>query len=331
MSLSPPLLLLHLLADRKLNPGALLLAFGDGDSDALAPLLADAEFAALTASIPCLIEDADADRLSPDALASLQASGGQLVAGTTIFAANDQENPALPADTTWLRGDWYMVQPTKVTGSQAVSRTLALKLVQLVTTDADTREIEDIFRRDPTLSYHLLRLVNSLSMGTGKRIASFSQAILILGRSQLKRWLNLMLFSARKDDPRAGMLLARVAVRARSMELLAKAVGSDKAGQELAFMAGMFSLLGILFGMPLAEVLKPLQVSEPLENAVLHRENDLGRLLQTVESAERADPLELAERLAALQLPADAFNRISLEAHQWMLSITRNHQDGSDA
>lgn len=331
MSQSPPLLLLRLLADRKLNPGALLLAFGDGDRDALVQLAAGAEFAALTASIPCLIEAADADRLSPDALESLQGSGCQRVAGASIFAANGQEKPVLPPDRTWLRGDWYMVQPGKATGSQAVSRSLALKLVQLVTTDADTREIEDIFRRDPTLSYHLLRLVNSLSMGTGKRITSFSQAILILGRAQLKRWLNLMLFSARKDDPRAGMLLARVAVRARSMELLAKAVGCDKAGQELAFMAGMFSLLGILFGMPLAEVLKPLQVSEALENAVLRRENDLGHLLQTVESAERADPLELAERLAAIQLPADAFNRISLEAHQWMLSITRNDQDDSDA
>lgn len=331
MSLSPPLLLLHLLADHKLNPGALLLAFGDGDGDALVPLLADAEFAALAASIPCLIESAGADRLSPAVLESLQASGCQQVAEASIFAANGQETAILPTDRTWLRGDWYLAPPTKATGSQAVSRTLALKLVQLVTTDADTREIEDIFRRDPTLSYHLLRLVNSLSMGTGKRITSFSQAILILGRAQLKRWLNLMLFSARKDDPRAGMLLARVAVRARSMELLAKAVGCDKAGQELAFMAGMFSLLGILFGMPLAEVLKPLQVSEPLENAVLRRENDLGHLLQTVESAERVDPLELAQRLAVIQLPADTFNRISLEAHQWMLSITRNNQDDGNA
>lgn len=331
MSLSPPLLALQLLADRKLNPGALMLAFGSGDADTLVQFVADPDFSALTAGMPCLIQTSEADRLSSNARQALQSAGCQLVADTTIFQTDGHEKPLPPADMTWLRGDWYMAPPAKATGSQAVSRTLALKLVQLVTGDADTREIEDIFRRDPTLSYHLLRLVNSLTMGTGKRITSFAQAILILGRAQLKRWLNLMLFSARKDDPRAAMLLAKVAVRARSMELLARAVGCDKAGQEQAFMAGMFSLLGILFGLPLAEVLKPLQVSESLENAVLRREDDLGRLLQTVEAAERADTAGLSEYLAAIQLPANEFNRINLEAHQWMLAITRNDPDSAHA
>ncbi|MBV5336453.1 MAG: HDOD domain-containing protein, partial [Deltaproteobacteria bacterium] len=114
---------------------------------------------------------------------------------------------------------------------------------------------EAVFRQDPILAYHLLRLVNSLCIGVDKHISSFSQAILILGRHQLKRWLNLMLFAANRDDYRTPMLMARVAVRARSMELLAKAGGFDRSEQDQAFMAGMFSLLGVLFGMPLSEVL----------------------------------------------------------------------------
>jgi hypothetical protein len=48
------------------------------------------------------------------------------------------------------------------------------------------------------------------------------------------------------------MLLARVVVRARSMELLARESGLDRSAQDLAFMAGMFSLLGVLFGSPLS-------------------------------------------------------------------------------
>jgi EAL and modified HD-GYP domain-containing signal transduction protein len=152
-------------------------------------------------------------------------------------------------------------------GAQAASRALALQLVQLVSADADTHEIEALLRQDPTLSYHLLKLVNSLGMGTGRRVTSFSQAILILGRSQLRRWLNLMLFSSREGDPRSAMLLSRVAVRARSMELLSKALGEDKHHQEQAFMVGMFSLLGVLFGMPLEEVLKPLTISESVQQA----------------------------------------------------------------
>jgi EAL and modified HD-GYP domain-containing signal transduction protein len=75
-----------------------------------------------------------------------------------------------------------------------------------------------------------------------------------------------MLFSSREGDPRSAMLLSRVAV-ARSMELLSKALGEDKHHQEQAFMVGMFSLLGVLFGMPLEEVLKPLTISESVQQA----------------------------------------------------------------
>jgi EAL and modified HD-GYP domain-containing signal transduction protein len=157
-----------------------------------------------------------------------------------------------------LSGDWYLAPPPKSTPTQAASRALSLKLMQLVATDADTCEIEAIFRQEPVLAYHLLRLVNSLGVGVGRHISSFSQAI---------RWLNLMLFAASRDDYRSAMLIARVAVRARSMELLAKAVGLDRWHQEQAFMVGMFSLLGVLFGMPLPEILSPLKLSDLLDDA----------------------------------------------------------------
>ena len=182
------------------------------------------------------------------------------------------------------------------------SRSLSLKLLQLVATDADTCEIEAIFRQDPVLAYHLLRLVNSLGVGVGRTISSFAQAILILGRQQLKRWLNLMLFAASRDDYRSAMLLARVAVRARTMELLAKARGFDRSEQDQAFMAGMFSLLGILFGLPLAGILNPLQLHESLTSGVLHHEGELGRLLQAVECSECADETRLIGLLGSLNL-----------------------------
>jgi c-di-GMP-related signal transduction protein len=105
--------------------------------------------------------------------------------------------PVLPANRLWLDGDWMLAPPQRPTAAQSASRTLSLKLLQMVMTDAETRELEAVLRQDPALSYHLLRLVNSLGMGLTRRIASFSQAIMILGRNQLRRWLNLMLFAAR--------------------------------------------------------------------------------------------------------------------------------------
>lgn len=323
-----PILFLQLVADRKLAPGALTLTFSRHDS-AVLPLVVQSDFVTLAGEFPCLLRSAEAKRFAPELQAALQTAGCRLLADETVQRADSGLPPSLPTGVHWVIGDWYLAPPAKPSGAQAASRMRALKLAQLVAGDADTREIEDIFRQDPALSYHLLRLVNSPGLGVGRQIASFSQAILILGRQQLRRWLNLMLFAARQEDPRAPMLLARAAVRARSMELLAKASGLDKAGQEQAFMAGMFSLLGALFGQPLAEILQPLRVSEALSAAVLDRAGELGGLLQTVETAERADAEAVDAALAALRIDPAGFNLLSFEAHRWMLGVVREQQGGA--
>ena len=224
-----------------------------------------------------------------------------------------------------------MAPPPKASGAQAASRVNALQMVQLVAADADTHEIEALLRRDPTLSYNLLRLVNSPGMGTGRRITSFSQALLLLGRQQLRRWLNLMLFAARQDDPRSAMLLARVALRARALELLARSRGLDKNTQEQGFMTSMFSLLGVLFGMPLTELLAPLALGEAVHAALLRREGELGALLDLVETAERGELLAVAVQLAALQIPPEDFNLAMVDVALWMQGALRESLGAADA
>lgn len=324
------LLFPHLLADHKLNPGAVLLETGEGDTDALIPLIEQGSVSGFTVAFPCFVGRHLADTMSPELSKALLDGGCQLMKESP-YRSDEPTRPVFPLTAQWLIGDWYLAPPAKTSGRQVTSRTLSLKLLQLVALDADTCEIEAIFRHDPVLAYHLLRLVNSIGVGVGRTVSSFSQAILILGRQQLKRWLNLMLFAASQDDYRSAMLLARVAARARSMELLARAVGLDRATQEHAFMAGMLSMLGTLFGMTLDDILRPLKLSAALTNAVLHRAGELGSLLQTVEYGENADELGLRDILSTINLTAEDYNRITLEAYQWMLGINQEKQDHGDA
>ncbi len=206
-------------------------------------LLEHPDFLHLTEHFPCLFLESDGLHWPPGFQDALMQARCKQVAAPGIYRADRQLEADYAADIEWLDGSWYLAPLGKPTANQAASRAIALQLVQLVAADADSRDIEAVFRRDPTLSYHLLRLVNSLGVGAGRQITSFSQAIVILGRLQLRRWLNLMLFAARGGDQRSGMLLALVAMRARAMELLARAAGLDKSHQEQAFMVGMFSLL----------------------------------------------------------------------------------------
>jgi len=328
-----PLLSLHLLADRNLKPGAIEFCVGSaesGDANTLIPLLANPQFAKVVTRLPCLISAQQAQACSPELTKVLKEAGIRTVAETSIHRVDEGTRPVLPAPAEWLAGNWSLAQPVRAAGNQTVSRGLSLKLLQKVAEDADTCEIEAIFRQEPVLAYHLLRLVNSIGVGVGRTISSFSQAILILGRQQLKRWLNLMLFAANRDDHRSAMLLAHVAVRARSMELLAKADGLDRSTQEYAFMTGMFSLLGSLFGLSLPDVLKPLKLPATLVNALLRHEGELGLLLAIVEKAEQADTEGLRENLNRLGLSMSDYIRLSLEAHQWMLGVI-NEQESANA
>lgn len=324
----------HVLADRALQPGAVLLDIAgqsQGADEALQVLGKQTDLAALTATLPSFVRSQSADSLSEATWGMLQQAGCQRLDDTAWSRSDALTKPQVPAPTQWLAGDWYLAPPVKPNARQTSSRALALKLVQLVVADADTRDIEDVFRQDPGLSYHLLRLVNSVGMGSSRRINSFSQAILLLGRQQLRRWLNLMLFSANSDDYRSAMLLARVTQRSRTLELLARQTGLDKSAQELAFMTGMFSMLGVLFGWPLAEVFKPLQISDVLVAAVLRHEGDIGKLLRLVEAAERRDAQALLPLLESVHLSVAEFNQINLEACHWMLGVVLAKQgDAND-
>lgn len=324
LTAAPPVIL-HALADRNGSPAGLLLNAARLPDDAPA--------------LPSnLVEE-----LAGSSMACYYRAGGSSAVNTGLLQAGwqplpehqvrraDQALPGdLPAAVLWIEGAWFMAPPLRAPGQQAASRALALQLVQLVAADADTHEIEALLRQDPTLSYHLLRLVNSLGLGNGRRVTSFAQAILMLGRAQLRRWLHLMLFSAREDDQRSAMLLSRVAVRARAMELLSRALGQDRQHQEQAFMAGMFSLLGVLFGLPLAEVLKPLTISAAVQQALLERSGELGQLLSVVESAEQDDHAALSACLQAVQLDTAIFSRIVTDAYLWMQDVVAGKAGNAD-
>ncbi len=326
------LLLLELLANRTLNPGAIALHLPAGDDSDLLALAETGALTDLAKAFPCLLPAPLTITLSPESQAVLSNAGCQIATENAIHEVNTAGLPQWPETASWLAGRWYQTSPEKPPVNQTASRALELKLLQLVANDAETREIEDVFRRDPVLAYHLLRLVNSLGLGMSRNVSNFSQAILILGRQQLKRWLNLMLFAANRSDHRSAMLMARVSVRARSMELLAGACGFPLPTREMAFMIGMFSLLGILFGLPLTKVLAPLNLSDALSAAVLKNEGELGHLKRIVETAENLDHEELGSLIKHTDdLSVSDFNRITIEAHAWMSSIINGKPESADA
>ena len=175
-----------------------------------------------------------------------------------------------------------------------------MQLLTLVMEDADTPEIEQAFKQDPRLTLNLLRLTNSAGSGLAVRVTSLRHAITILGRRQLQRWLQLLIYSGRENRsaPTADPLLQLAATRGRLMELLAERTQpAQREFADQAFMTGILSLMPALLGLAMPDILAQLPVAPRIALALTEHSGQLGKLLALVEATEQTDPEILAEAL----------------------------------
>ncbi|MCG2586119.1 HDOD domain-containing protein [Massilia sp. TS11] len=221
------------------------------------------------------------------------------------------------AGASWFCGDYVLDTDPDAPPQDSASRKRLLALLALVARDADTRELELQVKQDPALAYHLLKLANSAAVGSKARIASFAQAIHVLGRRQLQRWLQLLLYARQQEDGPINPLLPLAALRAACMEALVKQQGGPVEFQDLAFMTGMFSLLDRLFGMSMVELCAALSLPQEVETALLQRQGTLGRMLNLVESPSEAY-LQQAECDAAM------WWKVQLAGFRWAIQVSRD-------
>jgi len=222
----------------------------------------------------------------------------------------------------WLAGHYAgMVTPT-IKGDPT-ARSLLLKLLSLVTRDAESAEIEALIKRDANLAYKLLKLVNSVAFMPGRHIESFTQALVLLGRRQLQRWLMLLLFARPPGSATASPLLPQAALRANLLEGIAKRKGMTRDDWDHAFMIGMFSLLDTLFGQPLAEIIAPLHLADVVTQALVDGQGPFGAFLKTVRMAEYGPTPELAAALAGIGVDHEAWGSALIEAARWAVMVSK--------
>ena len=203
--------------------------------------------------------------------------------------------------------------------NEAPTRRRLLGLLALLARDADSRELENVLKQDSLLAFHLLKLVNSAAFAVNTQITSFAQAIALLGRRQLQRWLQLLLYARTDADGPLNPLLPQAALRAARLEVLCKMDGGERDEQDLAFMTGAFSLLDHLLDMPMAEVLVDLCLPAHVEAALLRREGVLGARLRLMEGGASH-----AATLAAAGVDPATWWSSQLHAYHWAIQVGRN-------
>jgi c-di-GMP-related signal transduction protein len=209
-------------------------------------------------------------------------------------------------------------RPGKPVKGMNPAQAIILQLMQMVQNNEDIPKIEAVLKRDPALIYKLLTFINSAAFGAGREIQSLRQAITMLGYAPLYRWLVLLLANASASGY-SPVLMETAVVRARLCELLgAKAL--PRSDGEYLFVAGMFSLLDRLLGLPMQEVLDSVQLPENVVRALVSREGPYGPYLALAEACELNSTL-VATQAAALDLSPHDVNKAHLSALAWAQNV----------
>lgn len=193
-----------------------------------------------------------------------------------------------------------------------------LQLMQLVQGDADIRHLEKVLKSDVTLSYKLLRYINSAGFGLEVEIESPRHAVAMLGYAPLFRWL-LLLLARTNTTGFSPALMQAAMVRGRFAELLGQGFLSRREAENL-FVVGMFSFLDRLLGVPIQDVLGQLVLPEAVIQALLTRDGVYGPVLALAQACER-DAGAAADLSAALSLTAAQVNQAHLSALAWAQNI----------
>lgn len=217
---------------------------------------------------------------------------------------------------------YHFAHPEMLTAKRSKPAKLALlRLLSLAMDDAETKDIEEEFKHHPSLTVNLLRLVNSAAMSRRQVVTSLRHALVLLGRRQLRVWLQLLLYTSdRENQSLNSPLLQLAATRGKLMEqLAAREGGTQSALKDLAFMTGILSLMDVVLEMPLAEILRELNVPVPVEAALLRREGALGAMLALTEQIEQADAAAISQSLSKIpgSLKSSELIPMQLAAYQW--------------
>jgi c-di-GMP-related signal transduction protein len=195
-------------------------------------------------------------------------------------------------------------------------------LQQLSRKDLHYDTLAETIRQDLSLSYKLLNFINSAYFCIRQKVSSVKQAMMLMGEAEIRKWAALVtLTSLGQDKPHELMITSLT--RANFCETLAGAAGLKGREGELHMM-GLLSLLDVLVGRPLNEVIAEMPLSPEIRAALNSESNRYRRVLDLVLLYEKAEWDDLYEVMKALDLsPEQVSNGYlqSLERAEQILGI----------
>lgn len=180
-------------------------------------------------------------------------------------------------------------------------------------------QLEQIIQRDVSLSYKILKYVNSAAIGVRTKINSVRQALAMLGRSNMEKLITLVLLKGLGADKPNELIVTSI-IRGRFAELVAAHL--NLRGQtSTAFLIGMFSLVEALLDQSMDKILNDLSLSDEIASALRRQASILTSILEVVIAYEEGNGEKYGTYCRKLGLENEAVKKMYSDAVAWEAAI----------
>jgi c-di-GMP-related signal transduction protein len=265
-----------------------------------------------------------ADIIKVDVLACTDSKQREMVrkhsrAGIKFLAekveTRDQFNSAVQKGYVYFQG-YFFCRPQTLTSRDIGPVKLAyFRLLQAVMREEiDVNETEEAIKRDLSLSYKLLRFLNSPLFAFRARVHSIRNAVVLLGHEELRKWVALVSVSA-LGEGKSPVLIQNALIRAAFCESFAPLLAARR--QSDFFFLGLLSNIDAILGRPLRAILRELPLHEDVSSALLGGPNTLRDVLDTIIAYEQADWSTLSVLAKKLSVREEIIPEMFFRSTRW--------------
>jgi EAL and modified HD-GYP domain-containing signal transduction protein len=212
---------------------------------------------------------------------------------------------------------YFFSKPTIISGKEIPGfKVNYLRVLQEIhQPDLDYEKVEEILKMEMSLSYKLLRYINSAFFGWRVEIRSIKHALVMLGESDFKRWASFIALSnMAKDKPNE--LVFQAILRGRCLEMLAPMVRHSERAQDL-FLMGIFSLIDAIVDRPLLDILIEMPIAEDIKSALMGEKGPLRDIYELMLSYEQGEWNRFSELAAMKKIDEEKIPPLYRKALEW--------------
>lgn len=185
--------------------------------------------------------------------------------------------------------------------------------------ELDQNEITECIKAEASLSYRLLRYLNSPAFFLVTEVRSIPHALMLLGERGIRRWVSLVAIACMGEDKPQELLLLPL-MRARFCELLAPLAHQDAAASDL-FLLGLLSAIDAILDMRMEDVLKEIPIRLEIRGALLGEENVLRGIYDVALHYERAEWAQFQDMARRLAIPQVAVSELYVRSMGWAAAV----------